>query len=148
MTSLWKTLSGILYEKNFKAKTTTTAAEGKCDGTEDRRCDDKTTCDTQRPERSRSTVRCSTATYDATSSDFYIGVDSCTASTIYLPTAVGDGKIIVVKAEMKPPLYNRKITIKTKDGSTIDGYSETTLQVSHMYKSLIRVDGQWYIIGG
>lgn len=86
------------------------------------------------------------STYYATADDFYIGVDSTEASTIYLPTDVGDGKIIIVKSEMMPPMGNRKITIKSADGAMIDSYSEIVMTVSHDYKQVIFRGGKWHII--
>ena len=94
---------------------------------------------------SGNTVGAST-TYYASASDFYIGVDAEEASTVYLPTAVGDGKIIVVKSEMRPPMGNRKITIKTRDGLLIDGYSELVLTVSHDYRQMIFRNNAWHVI--
>lgn len=79
--------------------------------------------------------------------DFYVGVNSKEATTVYLPEDVGDGKIVVVKAEMTPPLGNRKITIKTTDGSFIDGYSELVIQVSHEYVWVIFRGDEWHVIG-
>ena len=83
--------------------------------------------------------------YHATKDDCYIGVNSKEPTTIYLPTDPEDGRIIIVKAEMKPPLGNRKITITTKDGSLIDGYTDRVIQVSNESVTLIYRDG-WYII--
>lgn len=96
-------------------------------------------------ERGRATTSV-TSTYNATDGDFYIGVNSEKATTVYLPAAAGDGKIIVIKAEMRPPLGSRRVNIATTDGSLIDGYSEASITVSHGCKVLIRNDGQWYII--
>ena len=92
------------------------------------------------------TVTVDTPTYHSRSCDFYIGVASDRASTIYLPPAVRDGKIIVIKAEMRPPMGSRKINIATTDGSTIDGYSELSITVSHGAKFLIRNRNNWFII--
>ena len=86
------------------------------------------------------------STYNATCDDFYIGVVSEKASTIHLPTTVGDGKIIIIKSEMTPPLGNRKITIVTDDGSKIDGSSSYTIQVSHEVIRLIRHNNSWHVI--
>ena len=82
--------------------------------------------------------------YTADINDFYIGVDSTSAVTITLPT-VGDGKQYVVKAEMKPPLLNRKITIVTEDGSKIDGCSSYVLQVSYQAVWLLKRGEGWHI---
>jgi hypothetical protein len=89
------------------------------------------------------TVECS---YAATDDDFYIGVNSEKSVTITLPTTRTNGKIIIIKAEMTPPLYNRKITIKSADGRTIDGYSELTISVSHDCKKLLFNGDKWHII--
>lgn len=86
------------------------------------------------------------AAYYATDAEFYIGVASEKPVTVYLPAAAADGKIIIVKAEMKPPLGSRKVNIATTDGSTIDGYSEATITVSHGKMILIRNRNNWYII--
>lgn len=87
-----------------------------------------------------------TSTYYATADEFYIGVASEKPITIYLPAAAPDGKIIIIKAEMKPPLGSRKVNIETTDGSTIDGYSDASITVSHGKMTLIRNNKNWFII--
>lgn len=67
--------------------------------------------------------------YTATLDDYYIGVTSTGPVTITLPPNPGDCIEIIVKAEMGPPLGNRKITITTSDGSTIDGDTEYVIEV-------------------
>ena len=84
--------------------------------------------------------------YYATEEDFYIGVQSDGPSIVHLPKDVEDGCQIVVKAEMKPPLGNRKITIITQDGSKIDGANSYVIQVSYESVWLIFVNGNWFII--
>ena len=84
--------------------------------------------------------------YYATCENFYIGVDSDGPSTVHLPPDADDGCQIVVKAEMKPPMGNRKITILTDDGSKIDGYSDYVITVSHDYVWLIRRGDGWHVI--
>jgi hypothetical protein len=91
-------------------------------------------------------VRTITADYYAGDADCYIGVASEKVLTVYLPPAARDGQIIVIKAEMKPPMGNRKINIATTDGSTIDGYKEDCITVSHGSKRLIRNNNNWFII--
>lgn len=86
------------------------------------------------------------SSYHATEDDCYIGVNSKEPTTIYLPPKAKDGKIIIVKAEMKPPIGNRKITITTKDDSTIDGYIDHVIQVSHESVTLLYRGAQWHII--
>lgn len=84
--------------------------------------------------------------YAATTEDCYIGVDSKKPVIITLPAVPEDGKIIIVKAEMKPPIGNRKITIEASDGSSIDGYSKHMIQVSHESVKLIYRGHSWHEI--
>ena len=88
----------------------------------------------------------STSTYYGTADEFYIGVSSDKATTVYLPADAADGRIIIIKAEMKPPLGSRKVNILTTDGSTIDGYTDACITVSHGSKTLIRNRNNWFII--
>lgn len=84
--------------------------------------------------------------YYATTDDFYIGINSDGPSTVHLPKDAEDGDQIVVKAEMKPPLGNRKITLVTEDGSKIDGASTYVIQVSYESVWVIRRGDAWHII--
>lgn len=84
--------------------------------------------------------------YAATAEDYYIGVDTKKAITITLPALPDDGKIIIVKAEMKPPLGNRRITIEASDGSSIDGYSNFVICVSNEKARLIYRGHRWHVI--
>lgn len=86
------------------------------------------------------------STYRATDDDFYIGVDSDEPTTIYLPAEPVEGKIIVVKAEMKPPIGNRKITVKCLNDDLIDGYIEYVIQVSHESLTVLYSRHGWHII--
>ena len=90
-------------------------------------------------------ARTITSTYYSTADEFYIGVSSEKPVTVYLPATPSNGKIIIIKAEMTPPLGNRKITIATTDGSTIDGYSDVTITVSHDCKRFIYNNKGWRI---
>jgi hypothetical protein len=78
--------------------------------------------------------------------DYYIGVNSTGPVHITLPTDCSNTCEIIVKAEMNPPLGNRKITIKTSDDSLIDGYSVYTIQTSHDSVRLICNGGNWWTI--
>lgn len=84
--------------------------------------------------------------YIASEEDHYIGVDSKKPITILLPPNPSDGKVIVVKAEMRPPLGNRKITISTSDQSFIDGYSTYVIQVSNEFVHLVYRGNGWHVI--
>lgn len=84
--------------------------------------------------------------YTATINDHYIGVDAKKATTITLPTNASDGHLIIVKAEMKPPLGSRKITIEASDGSSIDGYSNHIIHVSNECVHLVYRGNGWHVI--
>ena len=84
--------------------------------------------------------------YLASDLDHYIGVDSKKAVSIILPENPPDGKVIIVKAEMKPPLGNRRITITTRDGSAIDGYPNYVIQVSNEFVRLVYRGNSWHAI--
>lgn len=86
------------------------------------------------------------SSYYAEIDDVYIGVDGKEPTTIYLPADPPDGKIYIIKAEMKPPLGNRKITVKSVDGDLIDGYSELVMTVSNDCKQLLYHRDEWRII--
>lgn len=92
------------------------------------------------------TTTVTTPTHYGTADEFYIGVSSDKASTIYLPADAADGRIIIIKAEMRPPLGSRKIDIVTTDESTIDGYTTASITVSHGKMTLIRNNNNWFII--
>jgi hypothetical protein len=96
------------------------------------------------PIGNSSTIGVSTDYY-ATTFDFYIGVNSEEPVKIYLPKDAEDGCQIVVKAEMKPPLGNRKITIMGGDHK-IDGSNSYVIQVSYASVWLIKRDDEWFII--
>ena len=84
--------------------------------------------------------------YESTSDDCYIGVNSSGPVTITLPVVVSDGHQIVVKAEMGPPLGNRKVTINTSDGALIDGSATCVLSVPYESVHLIFRGFEWHII--
>jgi len=83
--------------------------------------------------------------YTASNTDYYIGVDSKDSVSIILPANPEDGKTIIVKAEMKPPLGSRKVTIKTSDGSLIDGTGSQILQQPYQSITVI-YRNNWFII--
>jgi hypothetical protein len=84
--------------------------------------------------------------YECTIDDCYIGVNSSGPVSISLPMVVSDGHQIVVKAEMGAPLGNRKVTIKTLDGSLIDGAPTFVLSVPYESVHVIRRGFAWHII--
>jgi len=84
--------------------------------------------------------------YQATCDDYYIGVNSDEQVTITLPADCETCCELIIKAEMGPPLGNRKVTIVTSDGSLIDGDDEYVLVVPYQSVNLICSNGNWYVI--
>jgi hypothetical protein len=84
--------------------------------------------------------------YQATCDDYYIGVNSADAVTITLPENCETCCELIIKAEMGPPLGNRKVTIVTSDGSFIDGQGDYVLVVPYQSVNVICNNGDWYII--
>ena len=84
--------------------------------------------------------------YNAQMDDCYIGVNSSRPVSITLPIDCANGHEIIVKAEMGPPLGNRKVTITTADGSFIDGDDEYVIEVPYQSLRLICRNGDWWII--
>lgn len=84
--------------------------------------------------------------YQSTTDDCYIGVNSTSAVTVYLPANCNTSHTITVKAEMGPILGNRKVTVKTTDGSTIDGDDKVVLVIPYESVTMICRGGNWHII--
>jgi len=84
--------------------------------------------------------------YTATFDDYYIGINSDQPVTISLPANGTDCSEIVVKAEMGPPLGNRKVTVTTTDGSYIDGADKYIMEVPYQSVNLFCRGGDWHII--
>lgn len=84
--------------------------------------------------------------YTATCDDYYIGVNSDKPVTISLPESCTDCCEIIVKAEMGPPLGNRKVTVTTTDGSYIDGKDKYVMEVPYQSVNIFCRGGDWYII--
>jgi hypothetical protein len=84
--------------------------------------------------------------YTATCDDYYIGVNSDGPVTITLPEECTDCCEIIVKAEMGPPLGNRKVTVTTSNASLIDGEGDYIITVPYGSVNVICHGGDWYII--
>lgn len=84
--------------------------------------------------------------YQAQPTDFYVGVNSTGPVTVTLPPDCENCQQIIVKAEMGPPLGNRKITVTTSDGSLIDGDSDYVIEVPYQSVKVICRGGEWHII--
>lgn len=79
--------------------------------------------------------------YYASGKDCYIGVNSDKPVSVFLPQNSNLGHVITIKAEMGPPLGNRKVTVK----GTIDGSDNYVLTVPYSSVTLIYNNG-WFII--
>lgn len=87
------------------------------------------------------------ADYRASSNDYYIGVRSDNPVTITLPDCGANTCQIVVKAEMGPPMGDRKVTIiPSANTSTIDGDENYILNIPWESVQLFCRDGNWFII--
>jgi hypothetical protein len=84
--------------------------------------------------------------YTATCNDYYIGVNSNEPVTISLPENCTDCCEIIVKAEMGPPLGNRKVTVTTSDGALIDGADDYIITVPYGTITAFCRGGDWHII--
>jgi hypothetical protein len=84
--------------------------------------------------------------YTATCDDYYIGVNSDGPVTITLPEDCTDCCEIIVKAEMGPPLGNRKITVTTSNAALIDGEGDYIITTPYGAVNLICRGLDWYII--
>lgn len=76
----------------------------------------------------------------------YVGVNSDSPTTITLPSVTGDCFEIIIKAEMDAPVGNRKVTVNTNDGSTIDGKNEYIMETPWESLTLVYRDGNWFIV--
>ncbi len=84
--------------------------------------------------------------YIISQDDAYIGVQSRKPIDILLPTHPEQGTLYVVKLEMGAPIGNRKVTIITDNGETIDGQTSLVLQQPYEYVSLIYRGSAWHVI--
>lgn len=84
--------------------------------------------------------------YTANVDDYYIGVSSDGPVSVTLPPNAPDCTELIVKAEMGPPLGNRKVTVTTSDGSFIDGSSDYIITVPYQSVNIICRNGDWWII--
>lgn len=84
--------------------------------------------------------------YTASMDDYYIGVNSDGPVTITLPPDCGNCQELYIKAEMGPPLGNRKITVTTSDGSFIDDQADYIIEVPYQSIHVICRGGEWWII--
>lgn len=93
-----------------------------------------------------SSTRVVSEDYTATVDDFYIGVDSTGPVSITLPDDCPNCGRIIIKAEMGPPLGNRKVTITTTGTATIDGLSSIVMQNPWESVTVICRDDNWYVV--
>lgn len=87
-----------------------------------------------------------TDSYSVLSEDEYIGVNSEKRTTITLPEIPIEGRVIIIKAEMTPPIAGRNIVIISNTDALIDGYTSHVIQVSNESVQLIYHSGSWRVI--
>lgn len=85
--------------------------------------------------------------YACSDTDCYIGVNSPKnyPTTITLPLTPENGRVIIIKAEMGSPLGNRKVTINTGDGSSIDGNSTVIITTPYGVYRLLYRGSNWHV---
>lgn len=83
--------------------------------------------------------------YTAKSTDYYIGVNSQKPVNIILPSKPENCKTYIIKAEMPPPLGNRKITVKG-NGNTIDGQTSYIMENAWECITILFRGTSWNII--
>jgi hypothetical protein len=84
--------------------------------------------------------------YTANVGDYYIGVNSTGPTIITLPPDAPDCTELIIKAEMGPPIGDRKITVTTSDGSFIDGSNDYIITIPYQSVNIICRGGDWWII--
>lgn len=86
--------------------------------------------------------------YTVKEEDYYIGVNSNGPVTITLPllTSSSTCSEYVIKAEMGPPLGNRKITVVPQGVAFIDGSNSYILQNPYESITIQGRGGNWFII--
>lgn len=84
--------------------------------------------------------------YIVQTDDFYIGVNSEEPVTVLLPCGLEKCQVVIVKAEMGPPLGNRKVTIETDGSCAIDGGDSFVLQSPYESITLLYNSGNWNIV--
>lgn len=83
--------------------------------------------------------------YNVQEQDCYIGVKSNSPITVNLPTGT-DGRLIIIKLEMGPPIGNRKVTVLPKSIDFIDGDNSITLQNPYEAVSVVYRGNSWNVI--
>ncbi|MFM6944557.1 MAG: hypothetical protein ACKOXV_04660 [Bacteroidota bacterium] len=78
--------------------------------------------------------------------DTYVGVQCTIPITITLPPNTEAGNWIIIKLEMPAPIGNKKVTVKTSDGSLIDGVASKVLQQPYECLQLVYRAAAWHII--
>jgi hypothetical protein len=84
--------------------------------------------------------------YECHADDAYLGVNSNNQTTITLPFEPEDGKLVIVKAEMPSPFVNKKVTITTSDGSSIDGNPKYFITKPYGVLRVVYHGSNWYVI--
>lgn len=78
--------------------------------------------------------------------DYYVGVNSYGPTQITLPADFNECAKYIIKAEMGPPLGNRKVTIVPQGSATIDGAPSYVIEQPYGYLSVQGRGNNWHIV--
>lgn len=102
--------------------------------------------ETQKKDIVSASTKLVSTDYHCATDDFYVGVNSNNPTKITLPLNPKDGAMMIIKAEMQSLHSNKKITIVTDDGSTIDGNARYFITKPYGVARLMYRDGNWYSV--
>lgn len=87
-----------------------------------------------------------TEDYECNTSACYIGAQLKEAATLVLPKNPKNCTQLIVKLEYGAPVGTRKLTVKGREDSLINGVESITLTTPYQALHLISNDGHWYSI--
>lgn len=95
-------------------------------------------------------INCSKTTvidrdYSVKEDDYYIGCLNEKPINVILPSTPLEGIIYIIKLEIKPPVGNRKVTVKG-NGKQIDGTGSVVLENAYECLQVLFRDNSWHII--
>jgi len=83
--------------------------------------------------------------YTVKEGDYYIGCQNEKAISVILPSIPLEGKIYIIKLEIKPPVGNRKVTVKG-NGKQIDASNSVVLENAYECLQVLFRSSSWNII--
>lgn len=106
----------------------------------------------QGPKGEQGECKCNTIlitkNYTIVENDYYIGIRNTGPITVKLPDidSIDECAKYIIKLEIGAPIGNKKVTVTTNDGSTIDGLPTRVLQEPYEWLSVIARGDGWHII--